>query len=202
MKLYYFETPNPRRACAAAKHLASPVELVRLDLASGAGKAEEYLAINPNGKVPALSDGDTNVWEGYAIMLYLAQKTGSDFGPQTDQERVDMMQWGAWDLAHFSRHAGRLLWEHWVKSAFDLGETNPDEVEDATGFFKQFAGVLDDHLGGKDYVMGGRLTMLDFGIAAFLPSASDAKLPLDDFKQIQRWHDKLMALDAWREPWG
>ena len=149
MKLYYFETPNPRRACAAATHLGSAVEQVRVDLSQGENKSEDFLAHNPNGKVPTLVDGETSVWEGYAIMHYLADKAGSDFGPQNSAEATETLRWMAWDLCHFSRHAGRLLWENWAKPAFDMGDPDPAEIEEATGFFHRFAAVLDDHLAAK-----------------------------------------------------
>jgi glutathione S-transferase len=60
MKLYYFETANPRKLCAVAKYLGSPVEFVRFDLTQGENKTPEFLAINPNGKVPALADGEVS----------------------------------------------------------------------------------------------------------------------------------------------
>ena len=68
MKLFYFEVLNPRRACAVARYLNSPVEFVHVDLAKGEHKRPEFLAINPNGKVPALEDGATRLWEADAII--------------------------------------------------------------------------------------------------------------------------------------
>ena len=61
MKLYYFETINGQKVCAVAKYLDAPVEYVHVDLAKGEHKTPAYLAINPNGKIPALVDGDTVV---------------------------------------------------------------------------------------------------------------------------------------------
>ena len=81
MKLYYFETMNPRKACVTAKYLGSPVEYVRLDARKGEHKSPAHLARNPNGKVPVLVDGDKTLWESAAIMVYLANKAGSDLWP-------------------------------------------------------------------------------------------------------------------------
>jgi glutathione S-transferase len=92
MKLYYFETPNPRKPCAVAKYLNSPVEFVRVDLAKGEHQSTEYLAINPNGKVPALSDGDFNLWESHAIMAYLATKADSELWPQDNARQIDILR--------------------------------------------------------------------------------------------------------------
>src|SRR3954462_9511039 len=70
MKLYYADTLNPRKACAVARYLNSPVEFVHVDLRKGEHKTPAFLAINPNGKVPAFSDGDLKLWEANAIMCY------------------------------------------------------------------------------------------------------------------------------------
>ena len=57
MKLYYFESPNPRKACAVAKYLNSPVEFVHVDLAKGENRTPEFLALNPNGKGAGAGNG-------------------------------------------------------------------------------------------------------------------------------------------------
>lgn len=200
MKLYYFETLNSRKVCAVAKYLKSPVELVRVDLAKGENKTPEFLAINPNGKVPALTDGATRLWEGHAIMVHLAQKAGSDLWPHESGMQVDVLRWLNWDTAHFSRHAGTLLFQNVIKAMFGMGPADPAAVEEAGGFFKQFATVLDGELKGRKWLLGEQLTVADFGVAAALPDAVAAKLPLQGFSEIERWHNNLMDIPAWREP--
>ncbi len=201
MKLYYFETPNPRKPCAVAKYLGSLVEFVKVDVSKGEQKNPAFLAVNPNGKVPALQDGDVKLWEGHAIMAYLAHRAGSDLWPSDPVKQIEILKWLNWDTAHFSRHAGRLLFNNFIKPNFGLGDPDQAEIQDATGYFEQFAAVLNDHLKGKKYIVGDKLTIADFGVASFLPSAEQAKLPLDGCDEIDRWHKAMMELDAWREPW-
>lgn len=199
MKLYYFETPNARKACGVAKYLGSPVEFVRVDLGTGAQKAPEFLALNPNGRVPTLQDGDTSIWESPAIMIYLAQKAGSTLWPADAVKQADCVRWINWDTAHFSRHGSRLFWERVIKGMFNLGEPDQAEIDDATGFFKQFATVLDDHLSGKDYLVGDQLSVADFHLASILSVAEPSGLPVDGFNEIKRWNDKLLEIPAWRD---
>ena len=199
MKLYYFETLNPRKACAVARYLGSPVEYVRVDLAKGEHKSPGYLAINPNGKVPALTDGDNKIWEANAIMAYLARAADSDLWPRDDRQ-IEVTRWLSWSADHFTRHAGNLYFQHIIKPHFGLGAPDPKEVEEATGFFKQFAQVLNDHLSGRKYLLGDTLTIADFSVAVTLPYAEKAKIPVGGFPEIERWHARLNELPAWREP--
>jgi glutathione S-transferase len=199
MKLYYFETPNARKACAVARHLDAPVEFVRVDLTKGEHKAPTFLTINPNGKVPALEDGEMRLWESAAIMAYLADKAGSDLWPK-DARQIDVIRWLTWDAMHFSRHAGTLFFEQVVKPRFGLGEPNLAAIDEAMGFFRQFAGVLDRHLKGRKYLVGDGLTIADFAVGSLLPNARDAKLPIDEFAEISRWYAQLEQIPGWQEP--
>ena len=200
MKLYYFESLNPRKACAVAKHLGSPVEYVRIDLGKGEHKMPGYLAVNPNAKVPALVDGAVKLWEANAIMAYLARAAGSDLWPRDDGRQIELTRWLSWDAWHFTRHAATLVFQHIVKPRFFGSEPDQKAVEEATGFFRQFGAVLNEHLRGRKYILGETLTIADFAAAAALPRADQAKIPVREFSEIVRWHERLNELPAWREP--
>jgi glutathione S-transferase len=199
MKLYYAETTNPRKACVVAKYLNSPVEFVHVDLRKGENRTPEFLALNPNGKVPVLETGGGSLWESNAIMCYLARIAESDLWPNDDRQ-IEVMRWLSWDSQHFTRHAGSLYFQHIIKPAFGMGGPDPAVVEEATGFVKRFAAVLNDHLSGRDYLVGNGLTVADFAVAITLPYAERARIPLAEFPEIERWHGRLSELAAWVEP--
>lgn len=200
MKLYYAETMNPRKVCAVAKYLGSPVEFIRVDLSKGEHRAPAFLEQNPNGKVPLLVDGELRLWESTAIMAHLAVKAGSDLWPSDAASQVEVLRWLSWDMVHFSRHGSSLYFEHIIKPWAGLGEPNAAAVEEATGFFKRFAAVLDAHLATRDYLVGNQLSIADFGAGVLLPWAKEARLPVAGFANIERWHERLMALPGWRDP--
>ena len=199
MKLYYFETLNPRKACAVARYLNSPVEFVRVDLGKGEHKKPEFLAINPNGKVPALVDGDRRLWEANAIMAHLARAADSDLWPRDDRQ-IELTRWLSWNADHFTRHAGTLYFQHIIKPALLRAEPDPKAVEEAISFLRPFAQVLNDHLRGRKYLLGDTLTIADFAVGVTLPYAEKAKIPVDEFPEIERWHARLNELPAWRQP--
>lgn len=200
MKLYYFETLNPRKACAVARYLETPVEYVRVDLGKGENRTPEFLALNPNGKVPVLDTGKGTIWESNAIICHLARAAGSDLWPDDAGRQVEIVRWLGWNAEHFSRHAGSLYFEHVIKPHFGIGAPDPALVEEASGFVGRFGQVLNDHLAGRRWLVGDGLTVADFAVAIALPYAKEARIPVEGFPEILRWHAQLEALPAWREP--
>lgn len=200
MKLYYFDTLNPRKVCAVARYLNSPVEFVYTNLGKGEHKTDRFLAINPNGKVPALEDGDLKLWEANAIMCHLAGVAGSDLWPQNPEQQIEVMRWLTWNSEHFTRYAGELYFQYLIKPRFNLGDVDNAAVEEATGNVRKYAGILDQHLSNRKFLVGEKLTVADFAVAVTLPYAEEAHIPLAEFPNVVRWHDRLNELPAWREP--
>ena len=199
MKLYYFDVMNPRKVCALARHLRLPLEHVRVNLGQGEHKTPAFLAMNPNGKVPVLVDGDTTLWESNAILCYLADKAGSDLWPR-DARQYEVLRWLMWDATEFAPQSGRLYFEHVIKPRFGMGPPDAAEVESATAGFRRFATVLDAHLRARRYLLGDTLSVADFAVAITLPYARQAHLPLDDFPAIRRWHGEMEKLEGWLDP--
>lgn len=200
MKLYYAETLAPRKTCAVARYLGSPIDYVFVDLRTGEQTTPEYLAINPNGKVPSLVDGERNLWEADAIICHLAQRAQSALWPRDAAQQIDVVRWLSWNSQHLYRHAGSLYFEHLIKPWVGMGEPDPSKVAEAQGFFRKHVGVLDQHLKGRKWLLGDELSVADFSVAVALPYAKRAAMPLDEFPQVQRWHDQLNTFEAWRNP--
>ena len=199
-KLYYAETLNPRKVCAVAKYLNSPVEFVRVDLARGEHQTPEFAAINPNRKVPVLDLGDgRTIWESNAIMCYLARFAGSDLWPE-DERQVEVMRWLNWDAQHFAPVAGSFYFEYLIKPHFGMGEPDQAALQRAGENFRKYGAVLSEHLAGRNYLVGERLSVADFAVAVTLPYAKVAHIPVAEFPEIERWHARLCELPAWREP--
>jgi glutathione S-transferase len=201
MKLYYADVLSPRKACAVARYLDTPVEYVYLDMARGEHRTPDYLALNPNGKVPTLVDGPLVLWEADAIMCHLAARCDSDLWPQ-DGRQIEVLRWLSWGTQHFSQHAGTLYFEYIIKPRFGLGEADSRRVEEAETHWRRFAAILDAHLQHRRWLVGDSLTVADFSVAVTLPEADRAHIPLADFPAVQRWHQRLYELDAWRQPFA
>lgn len=87
-----------------------------------------------------------------------------------------------------------------VKKRFGLGAPDPAVVEEALGEFRRWSGVLDAHLQDRIWLVGDSMTVADFSVAMVLPFAEEARLPLGEFANIRRWHDRLNEIESWLEP--
>jgi glutathione S-transferase len=199
MKLYYSDILSARRACAVARYLNAPIEYVYLDFAKREHQQPEYLAINPNGKVPTLVNGDRITWESDAVICQLSEDMNADLWPH-DARQIEITRWFSWNQQHFSRACGSLYFENIVKERFRIGAPDPIEVQNALGEFRRWATVLSGHLADRTWLVGNSMTVADFSVAMALPYADEARLPLAEFPAVCRWHDRLNEIESWRDP--
>jgi glutathione S-transferase len=161
-------SPNCRRVEAVLNHLGITVDKQYHDFLAGGLRLPGYVAVNPNGMVPALEDGPFVLWESNAIMQYLADKAGGDaLFPRGAQQRADVARWQYWELSHFNKAFGTIVWETIVKPTFELGETDEALVGTALTNLTRFAAVLDRHLTGRSHLVGDGITIADYSMITF-----------------------------------
>jgi glutathione S-transferase len=202
MRLYLFPPSWRVLAIVALKnHLALDCELKPIDLGRGDQLASEYLALNPNRKMPTLKDGEFVLWESNAILFYMAAKCpGSGLWPSDLRGQADVLRWLAWESAHWDAEScGMVAFEKASKAVLGLGAPDPAFIARGEQNFVRFAAVLDDHLKGRSWLVGERLTIADFSVGAVVPGAARLGLPLARFSEIGRWYEGLCALPSWRD---
>src|SRR5271166_1211650 len=204
MKLYHNPlSPNVRRVRLTAAVLGLELEEKQLDFAKGEHKNPEYLALNPNGAVPTLVDGDFVLTESRAIMQYLAsKKPESGLLPRDEAARADVTRWQFWDAAHFSPPFAALAFEKFLKSMMGLGEPDSGKIQDALNNIRRFAAVLNKRLEGRQYLVGNALTVADLTVASSLMYAKQAEVPLAEFPNVSTWFSRISDMDAWKKTAG
>lgn len=195
--LYYTHNINPRVAVAVARHLASPVQYVRYE-PMGADR-DAFLPLNPNSLAPLLVEDGKPLWEADAIALRLSRLAGGAFWP--DEHAVEMMQWISWSAHHFTVAGAALVWHNHTARAW-MGDPDPKVVEEFTGDFNRFAAILDATLAERDWLVGNALSYADFRVASSLPYAERGLIPLEPYRHIRAWHERLNQIDAWRDPFA
>lgn len=202
MKIHWIRAQAPRRVLALVKHLGIEAELIEQDLMAGAMKHPDYAALNPNMKAPTLVDGDVVLWEASAIMAYLCIRAGSDMWPaHNPAEQVQVLRWLSWNDCHWAPTIDAHYFEYIIKGHYRFGEPDLELLQSRQRDIARYAGVLDGHLQGRDYVACDRLTIADFQLASMATYWRQCHLPLGDHPNIVRWLDGLMRIPAWAEPW-
>jgi len=200
MKLYYFPpSPNTRKVHAVAIHLGLPLELRLVDLEKGEQRTPEFVRLNPTGRTPVLQDGDFILWESTAMMQYLASQVPNTLWPEDRQIRADIMRWQSWQLAHWHHVCQPLQYENFVKPLLQLGEPDPQVVQQATERFHPEAIVLNDHLAQHEFLVNHTLTLADFSVASDLTYAVPGRFPLEDYAHIRTWYSRIEQLSAWQQ---
>ena len=201
MKLYVHPiSSNARRPMMVAKLTRHPVEVVVVDLMKREHLTPEFLALNPNHKVPTLVDGDLHLWESGAICQYIAAKAGrSDLWPTEPAAQADVSRWMLWNHSQWSPPIASIGFEKMFKKWFGQGE--PDEAVIAAKLtdFGQQAAILDAHLASREWVAQGHLTLADIQLGCALTYAHLIGLPISDYPHVAAWFARIKALPAWQE---
>ena len=199
MRYYYHPgSPNCRKVTAVVDLLGVDVERHLVDLPRGEQLQPAFLAINPNGKVPVLVDGDHAIWESNAITIHLAESTGSELWP-ADARRIDVLKWMFWEQGQLMYAAGVPFFQRVLKPMLGLGEADEQRVKEALGSFRRLAAVLDGQLEGRRFVLGDGLSLADLAVAGNFSYAGPAGLPVAEFANITRWLGELDRIPAWRD---
>jgi glutathione S-transferase len=192
-------TVNCRKAIAGLKLMDADYSLNKVDYFTGEQKSDAYLAINPNGALPALKDGDLVLWESNAILQYVADKLGKNEVYPTDlARRADVNRWLLWEASAWFPSCYVYLVQNCVNPL--LGEkTDPDVLSGEAENFHKLAGILDDRLSQSLWLCGDGPTIADIAVAAPMHLHAWQQLPLDRHRQLRRWMtEQVEQLPCWQ----
>ena len=195
-------TVNSRKVLAGLNLMDSMSELTHVDYFSGAHESLEYLEINPNGAVPALTDGDFALSESNAILQYAAELSGSDkYYPKNIKQRADINRWLLWEASTWFPSCYIYLVEYVGKP---LMNAKPDvTVIDAEApNWHRLASILDMRLAKSKWLVGNDVTIADIAVAAPMHVHKWQRLPLDAHTNLARWMADVEQLPCWRQTQG
>nr|WP_316164916.1 MULTISPECIES: glutathione S-transferase family protein [unclassified Bradyrhizobium] len=160
-------------------------ENVPTNFQDGSTRTPEFLAINPNGRVPALEDDGLRLCESLAINLYLARKYGGPLAPRTREEEALATQWSFWVIAEIEKPlllaaANRVLFE-------PASARREAEVDIALGKLARPWGVLDAHLQKQAYLVNEDFTVADLNVASVMTLLPLAGIDIEAWPAMRRW---------------
>jgi len=174
LRIYGIARTRAFRALWVAKELGIPYEHVPLEIGADGAKAEHFLKINPNGRLPAIEDDGFVLWESLAITMYLAKKHGlGRLYPATLEGEARTWQWSLWALNEVDRGVNI-----WSLHAIRLPPEDRDQQKLAEAL-RVIAGpfrVLDAALAGRAFLLGDEFTVVDLNVAAVISRAIDMDL--------------------------
>jgi GST-like protein len=193
LKFYYSAAPNPTKVALFLEESGLAYEPIPVDTRKGDQHKPDYLAINPNAKVPSIVDGDVTVFDSNAILLYLAEKTGKFLPPKGDKARGELLSWLMFVASGVGPYSGQAV--HFRNYA-------PDKNEYAINRYafeaQRHFGILDARLAKQKYMLGNTYTIVDmdvWGWARLIPNvlgdAAWAKFP-----NLKRLVDGISARPA------
>lgn len=197
--LYYWSTPNGHKITLFLEEAGLPYAIHPINIGTGEQFRPDFLKIAPNNRIPAIVDHDPadggapiSLFESGAILLYLAEKTGS-FLSTDIRTRTETLQWLFWQMGGLGPMAGQ---NH------HFGTFAPVKIEYAIDrYVKETArlyGVLDRRLENRDFIAGNAYSIADMACYPWIVPHERQRQDLNDFPNLKRWFDAIAQRDATR----
>jgi len=186
IELYFWPTPNGKKISIMLEECGLDYEVKRVDIGAGDQFKPEFLAISPNNRMPAIVDTETgiSVFEGGAILIYLAEKTGQ-FLPQGDRQRFEVLQWLFWQTGGLGPMAGQL--SHFRSYTDHEHDYSLDRY---TNEYDRLLAVMDVRLRNREF-LAGELSIADIASFPWVVPYERFGVDLDRFVNLRRWFDTL-----------
>jgi glutathione S-transferase len=190
-RLYdYLPSGNGYKVRLVLRQLGLPYELVELDIKRGATRTSEFLAKNPNGRIPLLEiPGQGYLAESHAIISYLAE--GSTLVPATRLDRARLWQWLCFEQYNLEPNIGTARF--WIaslqKTEAELGEKLVEKRRNGHAALA----VLEQGLEGRDFLVGDRYSLADIALYAYTHVAPEGGFDLAPYPAIRAWCDRVAA---------
>jgi glutathione S-transferase len=190
IKLYSWPQSSGTRVAWALEELGLPYEYVKLDPMKQEHRAPGYLAVNPQGKVPALTDGSQTFFESSAILLHLGTKYGvqKNLWPAGDgQALADAISWTVWSGADLGPYMMQYLY-HGLDTpvSFKSEDRSKAAAEYSLSQFTRQLDALEARLANREYLLGA-FSLVDVAVASWLALGTMFGLKLDQHPRVASW---------------
>ncbi len=193
IELHAFDTPNGRKISVALEEMALPYTVRVVDISKGEQFRPEFLAISPNGKIPAIVDTDgpngrpVSVFESGAILIYLGEKTGR-FWPRDLEKRIPVLEWLMFQHGHFGPIPGQV--HHFA--ALENEDDRRYGLERYSKETRRLYAVMDRRLAEREF-FADDISIADFAILGWAWRHPRHKVDLADYPNVRRWYEAMMA---------
>jgi len=155
-------------------------------------KTDEYMAVNPNGRIPALVDDDVTLFESMAINLYLTKKYAPDLYPADAVGEAKAMQWSVWAISEIEPLQMQIV----VQKFFNKDNMDQGIIDAATEALARPLTVLETHLADSDYLLGSTFSVADLNLGGVMNLMQMVRFDFSDYPRITDWLGRCYSRDA------
>jgi glutathione S-transferase len=186
----YLPSGNGYKVRLTAKYLNIPYRLVEMDIATGATRTAEFLAKNPNGRIPLLEvSGRGFLAESHAIISFLAE--GSELMPANPWAKANLWQWLCFEQYNLEPNVATVRF--WLKSLHKTKEELGARLTEKVAKGLEALAVLERGLEGREFLVADRFTLADIALYAYTHVAPEGGFSLDAYPRIQAWMKRVAA---------
>ena len=199
--LYYAPTPNGWKITIMLEEAQMDYKVIPVNLGAGDQFKPEFLKISPNNRMPAIVDNDgpggkeISVFESGAILMYLGEKSGKFF-PQSDKERIKVLEWLFWQIGGLGPMAGQV--SHFVNYAPNFPGDHSYSEKRYKNEYDRLLGVMDMVLEEREF-LAGDYSIADMASFPWVTAYKRYEVDLDSFKNVRRWFDAIKSRPAVRK---
>ena len=201
IELYYAPTPNGWKITIMLEEAQIDYKVIPVNLGAGDQFKPEFLKISPNNRMPAIVDSDgpggkeISVFESGAILMYLGEKSGKFF-PQSDKERIKVLEWLFWQIGGLGPMAGQV--SHFVNYAPNFPGDHSYSEKRYKNEYDRLLGVMDMVLEEREF-LAGDYSIADMASFPWVTAYKRYEVDLDSFKNVRRWFDAIKSRPAVRK---
>ena len=199
--LYYAPTPNGWKISIMLEEAEMEYKVIPVNLGAGDQFKPEFLKISPNNRMPVIVDSDgpggeeISVFESGAILMYLGEKSGKFF-PQSDKERIRVLEWLFWQIGGLGPMAGQV--SHFVNYAPNFPGDHSYSEKRYKNEYDRLLGVMNMVLEERDF-LAGEYSIADMASFPWVTAYKRYEVDLDSFKNVRRWFDEVKSRPAVRK---
>lgn len=195
-RLYGFFTQNTMKTLYVLEAVGADYEYEFVNLGEREQRREQFLQMNPVGKVPVLEHDGEFLFESGAICRYVANVLDSPLYPADKLARARVDQWMDFFTCHLGRWFTTLFYENVIKPKFNLGDADEDSVAEALKFANQQLGMLDGLLAKNGWLANDAMSIADLFAYAYVEQYRAIDFSMDDYPNVLAWFNKIDALDS------